>query len=114
MKQQCRQHAHHQHDGQSLQREHEFGAGHLEVVGELAAAEITEDEGGAGSAGGGDRPDRIVDPGEDAATPGTLSRMRAVANVSRRPAAADFHATARRCSLMIQAKARRAPTPSSD
>ena len=66
MKQQCRQHAHHQHDGQSLQREHEFGAGHLEVVGELAAAEITEDEGGAGSAGGGNRPDRIVDPGEDA------------------------------------------------
>ena len=74
VKQQRREHAHEQDDRQGLQREHELGARHLEIVGQLAAAEIAEDEGGAGSAGGGDRTDGVVDRAEGAGDAGHLEQ----------------------------------------
>jgi hypothetical protein len=43
-----REGAHHQDDGQGLEGEHEAGAGCLLVEGQRAAAEVAEDEGGAG------------------------------------------------------------------
>src|ERR1043166_5199735 len=47
-------------------------------------------------------------------TPGTLSITTAVANVTARPIAACRKDTARRFSLMSQAKARRATMPKAD
>src|SRR5262249_19755552 len=46
--------------------------------------------------------------------PGTLSRMTAVANVTSSATAACPHATPRRSSLTIQARASRAKTPNAD
>jgi hypothetical protein len=66
IKQQRGQNAHHQHDRQRLQRQHEFRAGHLELEGKLAAAEITEHERGAGLACRGNRIDRVIDRAERA------------------------------------------------
>ena len=60
--------------GNACSAQHEFGAGHLEIVGQLTAAEIAEDERGAGSAGGGDRTDGIVDRAEGPGDAGQLEQ----------------------------------------
>src|SRR5207245_6794578 len=48
VEEECSQDAHHQHDRQGLQREHELRAGHLELEGKLPAAKIAEHERRAG------------------------------------------------------------------
>ena len=58
------EHAHHQQDRQCLQREHEFGAGHLQIVGQRPAAEIAEHERGSRPGGRANCTDRLVDVGE--------------------------------------------------
>ena len=114
VEQQRGEHAHHQHHRQGLQREDEIGARRLEVVGQGAAAEIAEDERRAGPRRGPIAPTASLMAAKAVFTPGTLSSSAAVAKVTARPMAACFHDTARRFSLIAQAKPRNANTPSAD
>ena len=47
VEQERREHAHHQHDGQAVEGEHELAAGSFRIEGQRAAAEIAEHEGSA-------------------------------------------------------------------
>src|SRR5262245_64290801 len=114
MEQERGQHAHHQHDRQGLQRQHEFRPGHFEFVGKLTAAEIAENEGGAGLLAAAIASTASLIAANARVAPGTLSRITDVANVTSRATPACVHATPRRSSLKIQARASRAKMPNAD
>jgi len=58
------QNAHHQHEGQRLEREDELRTGRGQLEREWTAADVAEDEGGAGEGGCADCVDRALEGGE--------------------------------------------------
>src|SRR5262252_2456202 len=108
------QHAHHQHDRQGLQRQHEFRPGHLELVGKLPAAEIAETKEVPALLAAAMASTASLIAANARVAPGTLSRIIAVTKVTSSATAACIQATPRRSSLTTQAMASRAKMPNAD
>jgi hypothetical protein len=114
VEQQRGQHAHHQHDRQGLEGEHESRARRGQRERQRPAADVTELERGAGLRRLGDGIDRAVDQREGASDRRHFEQQQGSDDRHGQRRAALRQFTGPRLSRIAQAKASRATTPSAD